>query len=176
MPSQNDFRNFDVAAHQAGVRAGRRSRQHSVDCFCYRCTPQGTPPDKPAKPKRARNLAITEHEHQCAVIKWKDDQAMLGLLPGVHLLFAIPNGGKRGKGEAGRFRAEGVKPGVADLFLPVARGQWHGLFVEMKSEKGKLSELQNDFLADVDDQGYMTAVCFSAADAILVIENYYGVK
>lgn len=48
------------------------------------------------------------------------------------LLYHIPNGGSRRKSEAGRFKAEGVKAGVPDLFLPAARENFHGLYIEMK--------------------------------------------
>ena len=46
-------------------------------------------------------------------------------------VFAIPNGGSRDRREAARMTAQGVKPGVPDLFIPRAAGKFHGLFIEM---------------------------------------------
>lgn len=47
------------------------------------------------------------------------------------LIFAIPNGGKRGKGEAARLKAEGVEAGIPDMYVP----EWR-LWIEMKRRKG----------------------------------------
>jgi len=33
-----------------------------------------------------------------------------------------------------RFKREGVLAGVSDIFVPVARGEFHGLYIEMKSQ------------------------------------------
>ena len=63
--------------------------------------------------------------------------------------------------------------GVPDLFLPVPIGAYHGLFIEMKSDKGRLSENQQWFLNKVELLGYKIAVCYSANEAIKTIENYY---
>lgn len=70
-------------------------------------------------PKDAR-LLPTEAEEQATLFSWAAMKR--GKYPELDLLFHIPNGGSRGKAEAARFKAEGVKPGVPDLFLPVARG------------------------------------------------------
>lgn len=50
------------------------------------------------------------------------------------LLFAVPNGGSRSKVEAAIMQGEGVTPGVSDLILLVARGNYNGLCIEMKTE------------------------------------------
>ena len=65
--------------------------------------------------------------------------------------------------------------GVPDLFLPVPMGGYHGLFIEMKSEKGRFSTNQTWFLSKVELLGYKIAVCYSANEAIKTIENYYFV-
>lgn len=65
-------------------------------------------------------------------------------------IFAIPNGGKRGKVEAMRLKVEGVSAGVPDLYIP----EWK-LWIEMKKIKdGKLSPAQKewrDYLLGIGD-------------------------
>lgn len=64
----------------------------------------------------------TEAQEQMTLFSWAAMQS--GKYPELNLLYHVPNGGSRHKAEAGRLRAEGVKAGVPDLCLPVARGQW----------------------------------------------------
>lgn len=117
-------------------------------------------------------MKLSEHDIQVLVIKWFDLQykSFSGRL------FAIPNGGLRHVVTAKKMKAEGVRSGVPDLFLPVPRihaiGLYSGLFIEMKSEKGKLSSNQNDWLEFLENQGYQIAVCNSFESAKKVIEEY----
>ena len=108
----------------------------------------------------------TEHEHQVAVVSW-----FRKTYPGVRII-AIPNGGMRPKrkdggpsAESARLKAEGVVPGVPDLFIPA----WK-TFVEMKKPgSGRLTEAQADWLAYLECAGYRAAVCYGADEAKLVI-------
>lgn len=101
----------------------------------------------------------TEHGQQVAVFMWATE--VRASYPLLELLFAIPNGGMRDKITASRLKAEGVKSGVPDLFLPVARYPYHGLFIEMKKvTDGKLSKVQKDkWHPDLTKQGYYVATC-----------------
>lgn len=92
--------------------------------------------------------------------------------PELSLLFHVPNGGKRNYLEARALKRQGVKPGVPDLFLPVARGSHHGLFIELKVNKNKTSENQNKWIKKLKDQHYFVAVCYGWEEAKDVIENY----
>ena len=93
--------------------------------------------------------------------------------PELNLMFHIPNGGKRSKAEAGRFRAEGVKSGVPDICLPVARCGYHGLFIELKRQHGNTTtKNQNTWLADLREQGYATAVAYGWQQAAKIITDY----
>lgn len=122
---------------------------------------------------RAQLPVPTESAEQQALMQWAARSA--GRLPGVELLFHIPNGGSRGKAEAGRFKAEGVKSGVPDLFLPVARGCCHGLFIEMKRRRGgRLSVAQKLWLEALEKQGYAVAVCRGWDEAAQEIAAYLG--
>lgn len=116
----------------------------------------------------------TESEEQQRLFTWAAFCA--GKYPELQLLHHIPNGGKRSKGEAGRFRAEGVKAGIPDLCLPVARSGFHGLYIEMKKQGGKVSQEQAHWLNSLDKQGYLTAVCYGWEAAAEVIKDYLDGK
>lgn len=100
-------------------------------------------------------LIPSEHVEQRNFVSW-----FRQTYPGV-LIFAIPNGGKRGKLEAMRLQAEGVVSGVPDLCIP----EWR-VYVEMKRTKGgTVSKEQREILDYLDGCGYTVAVCkgFEAA-------------
>ena len=87
-------------------------------------------------------------------------------------MFAVPNGGYRAKATARRLKLTGVRAGVPDIVLPVARGGHHGLFIEMKTADGRLSPDQKRFIAFLQAQGYATAVCHGNQQATDTIERY----
>ncbi len=88
-------------------------------------------------------------------------------------VFAIPNGGSRNKREAARLTAQGVKKGVPDLFIPRAAGKFHGLFIEMKREKGgRLSPDQAEWIALLRREGYAAYACPGFDNARAVIDRY----
>ena len=71
-----------------------------------------------------------------------------------------------------RLKAMGMQTGFPDLFLAVPRKGMHGLFIEMKSETGRLEPSQREMLALLSEQGYATAVCRSLDDFQDVTDNY----
>jgi hypothetical protein len=83
-----------------------------------------------------------------------------GADPRLKLLFAVPNGGKRDYVTAARMQAEGVKPGVPDIFLPVAAHGHHGVFIELKAGKNKPSDHQTEWLLALEKGGYVSAVVY----------------
>lgn len=111
-----------------------------------------------------------EHHIQCGVIKWAQMQE--SKYPELKLLHAIPNGGHRHLVVARKLKAEGVKSGVPDLFLPVARQNYHGLYIEMKTPKGKIQDSQKWWLEELDKQGYYCVVCREVEQTIETIISY----
>lgn len=112
-----------------------------------------------------------EAEEQETLFEWT--LWNLGRLPELEYLHAIPNGGSRHPAEAARLKKQGVKAGVPDIFLPEPRGQYHGLYIEMKrAVRGKTTADQDRWLHHLQSRGYMTATCFSCDSAIHVIEQY----
>lgn len=113
----------------------------------------------------------TEDQEQAALVRWFQTS-----YPAIkNRLFAIPNGAHKSKQAASRFMATGLRAGVPDLFLAVPRGQYHGLFIEMKRLKGgKVSKEQSDWLAYLNSAGYMAVVCRGCDLAKDVIADYMG--
>lgn len=109
-----------------------------------------------------------EHHIQCACVNWFRFQ-----YPEYRsLLFAVPNGGARSKATAGRLKAEGVVAGVADLLLLLPSSGYHGLCIEMKTRTGRQSDLQKEWQAEVEWQGYKYEVCRSLDEFIKTINEY----
>lgn len=98
----------------------------------------------------------TEHEEQREYVRWFRKS-----YPDVRIM-AIPNGGARSQATAGRLKAEGVSPGVPDLFIPA----W-GLWVEMKRAKGgRVSPEQKDWHQYLASCGYRVIIGHGQTDAI----------
>lgn len=115
-------------------------------------------------------LKSTEAQHQSAVMQWA--QLNLAKYPELALLYHVPNGGKRDPIEAKHLKEQGVKSGVPDLCLPVPRGKYHGLYIEMKTENGNTSYEQDWWIEKLTEQGYFVEVCHGWESAVRVIEWY----
>lgn len=100
----------------------------------------------------------TEAEEQRTLFNWADMQSYKH--PELAMLYHIPNGGSRNSAEAANLKKQGVKPGVPDICLPVPRGKYHGLYIELKRIKGgKLSSFQREWLQALAKQGYKALCC-----------------
>lgn len=120
------------------------------------------------------NRKRSEATEQVRVINWA--RAYAADFPELKLLFHIPNGGSRNRLEAQNLKAQGVKAGVPDLFLPVPMGKFHGLFIEMKFGKNKTTEKQDWWLEELKAQGYETDICYGADEAMDTIAGYLGIE
>ena len=113
----------------------------------------------------------TEDVEQICLFRWAAYQECKW--PELRNMIHIPNGGKRSKAEAARFRAMGVRAGVSDIFLPAARGGAHGLWIELKRVRdGRPSKAQKDWIEDMRKAGYAAEVCKGWAEAADVITRY----
>jgi VRR-NUC domain. len=118
-----------------------------------------------------QKLIPLESEEQQALFEWAN--LMSKKAPELNLLVAIPNGGLRNKAVAVRLRAEGTRKGFPDMILPVARGDYHSLAVELKRTKGgRIAPEQQRWLNDLSAQGWKAVVCYGFDDAKKIIEEY----
>lgn len=130
-----------------------------------------TPMLHAAAKAKSRNATLSEHVEQVTLFQWARTAAR-GPHPELALLFAIPNGGARSPATAGRLKAEGVMQGVPDICLPVARGGFHSLWLELKAQGGRLSAAQQDVINRLLAAGHQVVVAFGWEEARQAIEAY----
>lgn len=126
---------------------------------------------KQARPKRARKNEA-EGEEQTQLIKlFRAQFPAVGLL-----LIHVPNGGSRKNAfEGWRLKEQGVRAGVSDLFLPVARGGFFGLWIEFKAappNDAAVSDSQEAWVNEMQVQGYAAHICRGVNAALRVLTDY----
>lgn len=112
----------------------------------------------------------SEETEQMLVIAWANWN--VPKYPELRWLHHIPNGGSRGKNEAIRLKQSGVRAGVSDLHLPYPHGKYCGLWIEMKYGTNRPQKEQEEFLQAMERAGHFVATCYTANDAINVLERY----
>lgn len=115
----------------------------------------------------AKSDPHAESNLQIACIKWFDT----AYPKYSHLLFAIPNGGKRGVITATFMKKEGVRKGVPDIFLAIPKLHYCGMFIEMKSADGTLRKEQKEFISKVQ-ANYKCVVCRNFDEFEKVVNDY----
>lgn len=118
----------------------------------------------------------TEHGHQRALFAWILHPTTLAVIPELCVAYAVPNGGKRGIVTASKLRAEGVRAGVPDVCVPLARAFCNALYVEMKVGDNTVQEEQAQFHRALRTTGNAVAVCWSWRAARLCILTYLAHK
>ena len=115
-------------------------------------------------------------QHQQAVIKWSQQSSIRSKWPELALLHHIKNETREGAKQIAIDKAIGVKKGVPDLSLPVPRGRYHGLYIEMKNDAGRASQEQKWWGERLTEQGYRWEVCHGWRSAVQTLEWYLTLK
>lgn len=112
-----------------------------------------------------------EDSEQATLFEWATYAA--GKHPELELLYAIPNGGYRHKRTAAILKRTGVKAGVPDIHLPVAKGKYHSLYIEMKRRKNSTTTVNQKLWHEaLKEQGHACHVCKGWEEARDVILKY----
>jgi hypothetical protein len=85
---------------------------------------------------------------------------------------SFPNGGAREPRYGARLKREGMKNGFPDLGIFSPCGEYHGMFIEFKNEKGRLTPEQKDVISKLQSKGYNCVVCKSLDEAINQTSKY----
>lgn len=113
---------------------------------------------------------ISEATEQEKVVSWCFHRE--ALYPELKWIHHCPNGGSRQKKEASCLKAQGVKPGVPDLNLPIPKGAYVGLHIEMKYNTGTIEAEQKEWIKAMKAAGHFACVCYGYDYAIKVIDEY----
>jgi VRR-NUC domain len=89
--------------------------------------------------------------------------------------FSVPNGAKRSWELSAVLKAEGLTPGVPDIFIAYPYGGYPGMFIEFKSPGGKLSDSQKIMIPLLREGGYRVEVSDNLEESIRLFKNYIGV-
>lgn len=121
-----------------------------------------------------------EHDEQVALFEWVDLQK--GIYPELDLMHSIPNGGKLPykrlpngvfiSPQRTKLMKEGMKSGVPDIHLPVAKGKYHSMYIEMKRKGRKLDPEQVGWFEKLARYGNYVVLCYNCEEAIREIKGY----
>jgi hypothetical protein len=110
---------------------------------------------------------MTEKDEQIALFDWASYR------PDLKLMFHVTNEGRRTVQHTQSLLRQGMKPGVPDIFLPIAKGPYHGLFIEMKRRiGGRQTPEQKEWQRALLEEGYCAVVCKGFEEAKDVIDWY----
>ena len=114
---------------------------------------------------------LLEWQHQAKIFKWAEHYALENKL--IKVLNGSLNGVRLSIGQATKAKRTGMKKGFPDIFLPVPKNDYHGLFIELKREfSGTVSKEQKIWLLALNRQRYLAMVCKGSDDAINLIKQY----
>ena len=111
-----------------------------------------------------------ESTHQKTLFNWANLNRRR--YPELILLHSIPNGANVTQRNRVRLVLEGLKKGMPDIHLPIPRGSYCSLYLELKSSRGRLSVYQVDALAMLREFGNLCFVSRSIHESIRIIEKY----
>lgn len=95
------------------------------------------------------------------------------LYPELELMFHVVNEGRRSYRAGYDLKLQGMKAGVPDICLPVARGKYHALYIEMKRAKGgRVSDAQKWWIEHLNAAGNLAVVCHGFDEAKSVLLKY----
>ena len=130
--------------------------------------------------ERQWDLDFIIFAEQCVILSEHDMQAeffyRIRILekeePILKLLHAVPN--QAAWKNAKKYTDEGMRKGWPDCAFPVksACGSFHSLYIEFKTDKGRLTEEQVDYLNLLTENGAMCVVCRDAEIAVELVMEY----
>lgn len=112
-----------------------------------------------------RSLIPSEFAEQCTLVEWLRLKKIK--------FYAIPNGFCANAKEGAKMKKSGLEVGVPDLCLPIKRGEYGAMYLELKRKVGSyVSAPQQEWLNYLNGAGFYAVACKGADHAIREIEKY----
>jgi hypothetical protein len=166
-----------LAEIQARIKASiapRQVRRSDLDKSPHKLR-DSLPKSKARARQRSHKKATpepSEHQIQCSVIDWWSRWARTKGFD-VRLLAAMPNAGAGGqRGQAGKMKAEGQRPGYPDLLLDLPAPGFHGLRIEVKKPSGRVAQHQAEYHELLRRQDYCVLTCYGFQETTRAIMFY----
>lgn len=119
---------------------------------------------------KMQDMKKSELTEQIKLFNWAE--SVKDFVPELKMMYHVPNEGKRQQGTGAILKAAGMRKGVPDIVLPVARQGYHGLYIELKFGKNKPTREQEAYLQALRNAGYQSAVAYGFEQAREIIRHY----
>jgi hypothetical protein len=127
---------------------------------------------RPGRRSAAKPRAQPEFEMQRALFEWARMPCTVRELPGIELLEGSMNGVKLSTAQAGKAKAAGMLKGSHDVRLPVARGRWIGLSIELKYGDNTPTEEQLKIGTQLEAEGWRVHFVWDWLEAVRLITEF----
>jgi hypothetical protein len=94
-----------------------------------------------------QSIKRREPEHEQQVLFFDAVRWMVNKHPELSVACHIPNESKSSIRRRVKLKAAGLRKGMPDIFIPVVRDKYAGLFIEMKVKPNRVSKDQAECLA-----------------------------
>ncbi len=122
---------------------------------------------KVRRSRKSANEVPTENEDQIKLSCWLNSKNIRHN--------ANANGAKRTIQAGRKLKAMGMSPGFPDIEIPIPRGKYSGLYIELKRVKGgRLSTEQRDWLVFLRSNNYYAEVAYGFHEAVEIVCTYFG--
>lgn len=121
--------------------------------------------------QNSKKIILTEAQEQKIIFRWiRSNQIQF---PVLQLAYSTLNGVRLAPKLRKEMKEQGMRPGVPDIVLPAANKHYHGLYIELKREKGGvISAEQKHFMAMLKAESYLCVVCRGHKEAIKTIMDF----
>lgn len=138
---------------------------------CNNCTAQGVRTMigswlEPTRKKYSTKRKQEERDLQVRCVAWLINRNILR--------YKIHNEGKRHPHQAREIKAQGLLSGAPDLCIPKMRKSYGGLYIEFKSQSGKLTDNQVWVHDELRKEGYRVEVIKNWEQFMDLIKNYFS--
>lgn len=114
--------------------------------------------------RHRENINLTEDAVTEAIV----DYCNLRGIPIAH----VPNEGKRSLQYGARLKKMGMQKGFPDLIIPLPKGKYHGLYIEVKVNNNTTTVDQKNWLTILHGNGYAATACWGIDDSLAVVNRY----